>query len=258
MSHYTRNIPAIWNVSLSQTVQQQFIISLLFGERTKLVCELAHLFTVSREHQGGGVVGLCVSSPFSSAPRSLFPALNYRRNAMAPGEEARRLLFLYSMCLVATTVAEITGWCIVKVVHIIRATVSNTYFSVPVTATSQVKTNLPGYFIICHWGMSTLYIPSPSSIAFVCTWGWRGHLCPRSAFKTVPSRPNFFVTFIPSMISYLSVGLTQTPVILTFYEIKGSIQRQLYNVSTFRQLSRGSTVPVTTRQTLAVYWHSLT
>jgi len=63
--------------------------------------------------------------------------------------------------LVSATIAEITAWCTVEVIHIERAAVSHLNVSGPVTtagtpAWTPVKADLPGDFAISHCRMTTI------------------------------------------------------------------------------------------------------
>ena len=62
------------------------------------------------------------------------------------------------LCLVRATVPGITGRCTIKIVHVIRTTISHFDASCVITAiVTAVKTHRPGDLTVCYCGVSTIW-----------------------------------------------------------------------------------------------------
>ena len=102
-----------------------------------------------------------------------------------------------TMCLVATTVAGITGRCTTKIVHIEGTTVPHFDVSGQPTAFPWAETHLSGDLAIHHCWMATMQPPGSRSVTPVSTrWTWRSHSCPSCSFKSVPAGTKGIVTLV--------------------------------------------------------------
>ena len=125
-----------------------------------------------------------------------------------------------TMCLVATTVAEITARCTTKIIHIEGSAVPHFDVSGPFTAVVMAETHLPGNLAIRHWRVATIQpagcrsaTPAPGRTCGCHPW-------PCCSFKSEPAGTKVMVTLPVNVISVrlLAVSAAETSVVLTFWK----------------------------------------
>ena len=127
-----------------------------------------------------------------------------------------------TMCLVATTVAEITATvrCTTKIVHIEGTTVPHFDVSGPATAVSTpAKTHPPANLAIRHWRVATIQPAGYISVTPVSGRTCGCHPWPCCSFKSEPAGTKVMVTLPVTVISVrlLAVSAAETCVVLTFW-----------------------------------------
>ena len=128
-----------------------------------------------------------------------------------------------TMCLVATTVAEMTATvrCTTKIIHIEGSTVPHFDVSGPVTAVCiHVKTHLPGNLAIRHWRVATIQPARSTSATPVPGRTCSCHPWPCGSFKSEPAGTKVTVTLPVTVISVrlLAVSTAEACVVLTFWK----------------------------------------
>ena len=125
--------------------------------------------------------------------------------------------FVCILCLVSSTITDMTIRCTIKIVHVIGTTISHFYVCCLPTARIPMKTHLSADLTVCYCGMPSIYPAGCVSITPVFRWTWSWHSCARRPLKTVPSRSNCIVTVsVVIRVRYLSVSCVKTYVILAF------------------------------------------
>ena len=127
--------------------------------------------------------------------------------------------FTCTLFLVSTTITTITNRWTVKIVHIIRTTISHFDVCWPFTAAwCPVETHLPADLTVCYCGVSTIQPAGCISAASVIWWTWSWHSCAGWPLKTKPARSDSAVTItVVSSVRNLSATAVNTCVILTFW-----------------------------------------
>ena len=147
----------------------------------------------------------------------------------------------HSLCLVTTAVAEFTCRCLIKVINIVKSTISDTDFREPFAAVvAPVKTHLSINLCTRNVWMAPSQPAGCMSATSVCGWTNGRHSCSCCAFKSEPARMEPIVTLDSSTVGHLSVRSIQTCIVLTFC---GRVNR-LFPVSQYikkRELFRDST-----------------
>ena len=102
---------------------------------------------------------------------------------------------LRALFLISTTITAVASRYAIRIVHIIRTTISCLDVCWKFTTTcSPVETHRPADLTICYWGVSTIYPvcnASPTSLSWL-TWQCHSYAC--WALKTKPSRSDSTVT----------------------------------------------------------------
>ena len=129
--------------------------------------------------------------------------------------------FTCTLFSVSATITEIakTPRCTIKIVHIIRTTISHFDVCWPSTAVSQqMKTHRPADLTVCYCWVTTIQPAGYMSATSVFRWTRSWHSCAGGSLKTKPSRSDCTVTItVVIRVRNLSVTAVKTSVILTFW-----------------------------------------
>ena len=131
--------------------------------------------------------------------------------------------FTCTLFSVSATITEmaLTPRCTIKIVHIIRTTISHFDVCWPITAVTIImKTHRPADLTVCYCGVSTIQPAGCISATSVKRWTWSWHSCAGRPLKTKPARSDSIVTIIATRVRNLSGKTVKASVILTFWYIK--------------------------------------
>ena len=127
---------------------------------------------------------------------------------------------LFSVSATITDIASIPR-CTIKIVHIIRTTISHFDVCWQQTAVTPVNTHLPADLTICYCRVSTFKPAGCFSATSVMRWTWGCHSCAGGTLETKPARSDFIVTITgATRVRNLSGRTVKASVILTFWYIK--------------------------------------
>ena len=136
------------------------------------------------------------------------------------------------LCLVRATVPGITSRCTIKIVHVIRTTISHFDASWVITAiVTAVKTHRPGDLTVCYCGVSTIWPAGIIGTTPSVRYTWCCHSCAGRPLETEPSRAETVITVIAVAIRRPSGSAVETPVVLTFWHKSGERTSVASNVS---------------------------
>ena len=127
--------------------------------------------------------------------------------------------FICTLFLVSTTITTTTNRWTVKIVHIIRTTISHFDVCWPFTAAwCPVETHLPADLTVCYCGVSTIQPAGCTCATSVIRRTWSWHSCTCGPFETAPTRSDSTVTKTGvTIVRNLSVTAVKTSVILAFW-----------------------------------------